>query len=84
MVIGNVISRVAGALPQIDATQDASKQYIKDAQKSPFIKFSIQAVSKVALAFADMLQNGGDIRAQYQYLGKQGLLTANVSPQRRH
>jgi hypothetical protein len=69
-----------GALPQIDATQGAIKQYIKDAQKSPFIKFSIQAVSKVAPAFEDMLKNGGDIGPQYQDLGKQGLLTANVPP----
>jgi hypothetical protein len=73
-----------GALPTVDATQATIIQYIKDSQKSPFVKFALSAVSKIAPSLAEVLKNGGDLSAAYQDLGKQGLLTANVHSNYQH
>lgn len=69
-----------GALPQIDASQAAILKALQQAQKSPFTRIALSAVSAIAPSLAKLIKSGGDISATYQDLGKQGLLTANVAP----
>ena len=69
-----------GALPQIDASQAAILEALRRAQKSPFTRIALSAVSTIAPSLGKPIKNGGDLSATYQDLGKQGLLTSNVAP----
>lgn len=83
-ILGASSAVFPGALPTVDATQATIIQFIKDSQKSPFVKFALSAVSKIAPAFGEVLKNGGDLSAAYQDLGNKGLLTANVHSNCQH
>ena len=79
-ILGASSAVFPGALPQIDASQAAIMQYLKEAQSSPFTRIALSAVSVVAPSLGKLIQSGGDLSATYQDLGKQGLLTSNVHP----
>lgn len=79
-ILGASSAVFPGALPEIDASQAAIVQAIKQAQNSPFTRIALNAVSAIAPSLGKLIENGGDLSATYQDLGNQGLLTSNVNP----
>ena len=84
-ILGASSCVMPGAGPTIDSSQAGMLAWLKNPNKSPFMKVAMSAISMVA-GDLDKYINGEftDIKALYQGLLNKGLLTANVLRLRHH